>query len=132
VEDEENRIVAFINLIYSSIPKVANFDLIRKTADAPGGTIDFLYIKMLEYFKIQGYTRCTLGMVPFSGIQEPTSINERIIKLAYEKIARFSSYRNLRFYKEKFDPEWEMQYLVYDTPLDLFFIPSALESIIKI
>jgi phosphatidylglycerol lysyltransferase len=132
VEDEENKIIAFINLIPNSIPSEANFDLIRKTADAPGGTVDFLYIKMLEYFKSQGFSRCTLGMVPFSGIDEPTTMKERVIKLAYEKIARFSSYRNLRFYKEKFEPQWEMQYLVYDTPLDLFFIPSALEKVIKI
>ncbi|MCR9065518.1 MAG: phosphatidylglycerol lysyltransferase domain-containing protein [Cytophagales bacterium] len=132
VEDEEGKIIAFINLIPSTIPSVANFDLIRKTADAPGGTVDFLYVKMLEYFKLKGYERCTLGMVHFSGIQEPNTFQERIIKLAYEKIARFSSYRNLRFYKEKFEPVWEMQYLVYDTPLDLFFIPSALEKVIKI
>jgi lysylphosphatidylglycerol synthetase-like protein (DUF2156 family) len=52
--------------------------------------------------------------------------------MAYEKINKFANYRSLRFYKEKYKPTWEMKYLVYDAPLDLVFLPAALEKVMKV
>lgn len=132
VENSENKILAFSNMIPSYVDKEANFDLIRKTKDAPSGIVDYLLVNMFDYFRTQGFIKCTLGMVPMSGILNPTSFQERIIKLAYEKIKRFSDYRNLRFYKEKFTPEWEMKYLIYESTFDLIFLPSSIDRLMKI
>ena len=44
---------------------------------------------------------------------------------------QFSHYKNLRFYKEKFHPEWQMMYLVYNAPFDLVYLPGALEKIMQ-
>ncbi len=132
VQNEEEKVVAFVNVIPGGTPDEANFDLMRKTEDAPGGAMDFLFINMFSYFKDQGYKTCTLGLAPLSGISEPANMQERVIKLAYEKIKRFSAYRNLRFYKEKYQPEWKMRYLVYSSPFDLLFLPAALERVMRV
>ncbi|MEZ5072357.1 MAG: phosphatidylglycerol lysyltransferase domain-containing protein [Bacteroidales bacterium] len=131
IQNPEQKIVGFINLIPDFTKGEANFDLMRKTEDAPNGTMDFLFSKMLEYLKEAGYKTCTLGMVPLSGINEPGNMQERVIKLAYEKMKQFGHYKSLRDYKEKFDPTWQMMYLVYNAPFDLIYIPGALGKVFE-
>ena len=131
LESSEGRIEAFINLIPNKVPGQANFDLMRKTGDAPNGAMDFLFVSMFEYLITKGFTTCNLGMVPLSGITTPENFEQRIMKLAYERIKRFNQYRNLRDFKEKFNPSWEMMYLVYSSFYDLFYLPNALEKVNK-
>jgi len=131
VESSEGRIIAFINIIESSVPNEINFDLMRKTGDAPNGTMDFLYANMMQYYKAQGYKTLNLGMVPLSGIDEPENIKEQALKLAYERIKKFSHYKSLRFFKEKFNPIWIKVYAAYDTDLDLVNLTSILSKVMK-
>lgn len=131
LQSPEGKVVGLVNLIPDYTPGEANFDLMRKTADAPNGTMDFLFIKMFEYLKTQGYQRCNLGMVPMSGIDKPENLQEQVIKLAYERIKRFEHYKSLYHFKEKFDPQWSMMYFVYTAPIDLVELPRALEKVIQ-
>lgn len=131
LQSSEEKIVGFVNLIPHNTPVEANFDLMRKTADAPNGTMDFLFVKMFEYLKTQGYQRCNLGMVPMSGIDKPENVQEQVIKLAYERIKWFGHYKSLYYFKEKFDPAWSMMYFAYTSPLDLVELPQALEKVIQ-
>lgn len=131
IENAEGKVEAFVNIIPNGSEGEANFDLMRKTDDAPHGSMDFLFANMFEYLKTNGFRTCNLGMVPLSGIQEPGNLQERIMKLAYEKIKRFSHYKSLRDFKDKFDPSWEMMYLVYTSPFDLIYLPGALEKVNK-
>ena len=130
-ENPEGKIVGFINLIPDYNAGEANFDLMRKTEDAPNGTMDFLFAKMFEYLKSIGFKTCCLGMVPMSGIHEPENIQERVIKLAYEKIKQFGHYKSLRGYKEKFNPDWQMMYMVYSATFDLIYLPGSLEQVVE-
>jgi len=131
VENPEGKVVGFVNLIPDRVEGEANFDLMRKTHDAPNGTMDYLFAMMFEYLKSAGYKTCNLGMVPMSGIAKPDNMQERVIKLAYEKLKHFGHYRSLRDYKEKFNPQWEMMYMAYGAPFDLIYLPRALEEIIE-
>ena len=131
LENNEGKVEAFVNLIPNGVDGQANFDLMRKTDDAPHGTMDFLFVNMFEYLKSKGFSSCNLGMVPLSGIKEPENFQERLMKLAYEKLKRFGHYKSLRDFKEKFDPEWEMTYLVYTSSYDLIYLPGAVESVSK-
>jgi len=47
IENSEKKVVGFVNLISDYSIGEANFDLMRKTADAPNGTMDFLLARML-------------------------------------------------------------------------------------
>ncbi len=131
LQSPEGKVVGFVNLIPDYTKGEANFDLMRKTADAPNGTMDFLFVRMFEYLKGQGYQCCNLGMVPMSGIEKPENLQEQVIKLAYEHIKRFGHYKSLHNFKEKFNPEWTMMYFVYTAPIDLVELPAALEQVIQ-
>ncbi len=131
VESAEGKVVAFLNVIPSGVDGEGAFELMRKLPDAPNGTMDFLFCQVFDHFREVGMTRCNLGMVPLSGIEEPRTAQERAVKLAYERMRGFAHYRSLRHFKEKFDPSWEMMYLAYSAPLDLLQLPLALERIVK-
>jgi len=131
IENSERHIVAFINVVESSVEGQVNFDLMRKTADAPSGTMDFLFAEMMQYYKTEGFTSISLGMVPLSGIEKPENITEQALKLAYERIKQFGHYKSLRFFKEKFKPYWIKVYAVYDTDLDLVNLTRVLGKVMK-
>lgn len=131
VESQERRVFAFLNLIPSGKAEELNFDLMRKTTNAPGGTIDFMFVSMMSYYKGLGYKTVNMGMVPLSGIEAPQNLPEQAIKLAYEKIGPFGHYKNLRFFKEKFNPTWIKSYLAYDTDMDLIHLAAVLNKVMK-
>lgn len=131
IEDAEGKIFAFVNLIPGANHTETNFDLMRRTQDAPNGTMDFMFVKMLSYLKAQGYQYCNLGLVPMSGLQHPSNLPERLINLAYQRLPQFANYKSLRFFKEKFKPEWEMKYVAYDQQLDLVNLPRVLQKAIR-
>ncbi|MEH6406089.1 MAG: phosphatidylglycerol lysyltransferase domain-containing protein [Leeuwenhoekiella sp.] len=132
VENTEGKIMAFLNIIEDSVPGELNFDLMRKTDDAPHGVMDFLFVEMMQNYKELGYRTLCLGMVPLSGIDEPENIAEQVLKLAYERIKLFSHYKSLRFFKEKFKPYWIKVYAAYDTDLDLVNLSKVLSKVMKV
>lgn len=131
IENVEHKILAFLNIIESSVEGQINFDLMRKTDDAPSGTMDFLFVEMMQHYKNLNYKTISLGMVPLSGIEKPDNITEQALKLAYEKIKQFGHYKSLRFFKEKFNPYWIKVYAVYDTDLDLVNLTRVLSKVMK-
>lgn len=131
VENAEEKIVAFLNIIPDYVDGEATYDLIRKTADAPNGIIDFIMIAMFEYLQAQGYRAVNIGFAPMSGIITAQNLPERSIKFAYEKIKSFSRYKGLRDAKDKFSPVWHNKYLIYNQDYDLLQVPTVLNNVIK-
>lgn len=103
----------------------------RKTPDAPNGTMDFMFTSLIAHFKEINYKTVNFGMVPLSGIDEPTNLPEQAMKLAYKKIKQFNQYKQLRFFKEKFNPLWIKTYAIYSTDLDLVNLPVVLKKVMK-
>jgi phosphatidylglycerol lysyltransferase len=131
VESPDDQVVAFLNIIPDYAKGEGTYDLIRKTKDAPNGTIDFITVEMFHFLKSEGYSAVNLGFAPLSGIADPRNFPEHSMKFAYEKIRAFSHYQGLRAFKEKFSPVWYNRYLVYDEDYDLFKVPGALTNVIK-
>ena len=131
IRDSEKRVVAFLNIIPDYAPDECTYDLIRKTADAPGGCMDALIIALIDYGKHHGLQWLNLGLVPMSGIDEPDSTAERVVKFAYEKIKRFQHYQGLRDFKEKYATQWLNKYLVYENDFDLIQLPAALAKVMR-
>ena len=127
--DQEQRIVGFLNLVPDYHTGECTYDLIRKTADAPGGCMDALIIELVQWGKRHNYQFLNLGMVPMSGIEQPDNAAEQVVKFAYEKIKRFKTYHGLRSFKEKYATEWLNKYLVYENDFDLIQIPVALNKV---
>jgi phosphatidylglycerol lysyltransferase len=131
VENTEEKIVAFLNIIPEYVEGEATYDLMRKTKDAPNGVMDFILIELFNYLKTLNYTYINLGFAPMSGISDPHTFPERSLKFAYHKIKSFSHYKGLREYKEKFEPVWYNKYLIYQHDYDLLQIPAVLTRVIK-
>lgn len=132
VESNEEKVVAFLNIIPDYTPEESTYDLIRKTSDAPNGVLDFIMIEMFKYLKSNGYKYVNLGFAPMSGLNDPHTFPERSMKFAYEKIRAFSHYKGLRDFKEKYTPIWYNKYLIYDNDYDLLQIPGAISKAIKL
>lgn len=131
VENPEEKIIAFLNIIPDFAVGEATYDLIRKTKDAPNGVMDFILVELFNYLKLKEYTRVNLGFAPMSGLDDARTFPEKSMKFAYEKIRSFAHYKGLREYKEKFDPQWHNKYLIYQHDYDLLQIPTVLANVIK-
>lgn len=131
VENAEEKIVAFLNVIPDYAKGEGTYDLIRKTTDAPNGVIDFILVELFKHLKETGYTSVNIGFAPLSGLDDPKNLTERSMKFAYEKIKSFSHYKGLRDAKDKFSPVWHNKYLVYDQDYDLIQVPAVLSKVIK-
>lgn len=131
VADAEGKIAAFLNIIPDYSPDECTYDLIRKTAEAPGGCMDALIIKMIEYAREQKCQYINLGLVPMTGITEPQNPAEQLIKFAVEKLKRFRHYHGLRDFKEKYATIWEDKFLVYESDYDLLQLPAALNKVMQ-
>ncbi|MNM16675.1 Phosphatidylglycerol lysyltransferase [compost metagenome] len=118
----ESQILAFASLApaYDGRQTVS-VDLMRHLHDTPNGTMDFLFIKLLEWSKEEGYAVFNLGMAPLSSVGETQAAirEEKLAKRVYEYGGYWYGFKGLRRYKEKFSPEWEPRYLAYPARLSL-------------
>lgn len=112
----EGNIIAFANVVEDfGHGQESGIDLMRHLTDAPHGTMDFLFVQLLQHAKDAHFCWFDLGMAPLSGVGRShwSPLNERLLKLVYEFGNRFYNYKGLRQYKEKFHPEWRSMYLAY-------------------
>jgi phosphatidylglycerol lysyltransferase len=131
VENTEEKIIAFLNIIPDYAKNEGTYDLLRKTADAPNGIMDHILVELFRYFKSQGIQYVNLGLAPMSGINDPHNFTEKSIKFAYEKIRSFSQFKGQREYKDKFNPQWNDKYLIYTNDYDLIQVPRILSEVIN-
>ncbi|WP_157085490.1 GNAT family N-acetyltransferase, partial [Sphingomonas adhaesiva] len=109
----DGRIVAFANLWLTAGRSEASVDLMRQVDDAPPGTMDFLFVHLLQWAQARGYRRFTLGIAPLSGIEgrRLAPAWAKAAALVFRHGERFYGFRGLRAYKEKYAPEWEPRYI---------------------
>jgi phosphatidylglycerol lysyltransferase len=119
--DSEDQVLAFVNVIPSYKKGEATIDLMRRTNASTPGVMDYLFIKVFQRFKDQGYTRFDLGMAPMSGFQEgeEATFEERAIHYFMQHMNFLFSFKGLRAYKAKFATLWEPRYVIYEDPLAL-------------
>jgi phosphatidylglycerol lysyltransferase len=131
VENSEEKIIAFLNIIPDYVPNEGTYDLLRKTADAPNGIMDYILVEMFKYFKANGTRFVNLGFAPMSGLDDPHNFTEKSMKFAYEKFRSFSQFKGQRDYKDKFNPKWHDKFLIFSNDYDLLQVPGILGKVIK-
>jgi phosphatidylglycerol lysyltransferase len=131
LSDNEGRVAAFLNIIPDYSPEECTYDMIRKTADAPGGAMDALIVRLIEYAKEKRYLFLNMGMVPMAGLNKPENTAEQVVKFAYERLKRFRNYQGLRDFKEKYASRWLNKYLLYQDDFDLVQLPSVLNKVMQ-
>jgi phosphatidylglycerol lysyltransferase len=128
IEDQEEKVYAFLNLVPDYAPGEATYDLIRKIDEAPNGILDMLLAKTFLYLKAEGFTAVNMGLAPLSGM-EGVNVAQKTIKYAYENFKMFGQFKGLRKYKDKFFPNWEKKYFIYSHNYHLLQAPSALKRV---
>ena len=131
VKSPEGKIEAFLNIIPDFAPEECTYDLIRKTVNAPNGSMDAMVVKLVEYAKTKNLRFINLGLTPLGGMKEPDNTAEQILKFVYNRLGSFKHYQSLRDFKEKYADEWENKYLIYGNDFDLLQIRGALNKISK-
>jgi phosphatidylglycerol lysyltransferase len=110
------RIVAFANLMpdYASHHELS-VDLMRHREDAPPGSMEFLFVHLIEYARSAQYRFFNLGIAPLSGVGDSryARTGEKVARYVYEYGNRLYNYRGLRGFKQKFRPRWRSTYLAY-------------------
>ncbi|MBK1896255.1 phosphatidylglycerol lysyltransferase domain-containing protein [Chryseobacterium paridis] len=129
--DADGTCVAFLNIIPHCAPDECSYDMIRKTENAPNGSVDVLIVKLVEYAKSKNLKYVNMGMTPMAGIEQPNNTAEEIMKFVYQRVGSFKHYQTLRNFKEKYANIWENKYLVYSNDFELLQIPTTLSKVMK-
>lgn len=107
------EIVAFANVLATAGREELSVDLMRHLDTMPSGTMDFLFVRLMQWGKSQGFGRFSLGLAPLSGIASHR-LSPHWAKagaLIFSHGERFYGFKGLRSYKEKFAPRWEPRFV---------------------
>ncbi|WP_336958554.1 bifunctional lysylphosphatidylglycerol flippase/synthetase MprF [Sphingobium aquiterrae] len=109
----EGRIIAFANIWATQNHSELSVDLMRHDADMPYGTMDFLFLRLMQWGRERGYHWFTLGLAPLSGLEARrlAPIWVKAGAFLYRHGAAFYGFEGLRAYKQKFSPNWEPRFI---------------------
>lgn len=124
-EIETGEIIAFATLMPKYDKNSISIDLMRFKEDVPKNSMNFLIVSLMEALKNEGYRTFNLGMAPLSnvGINQYSHYREKLAHIVYKYGKEVYNFGGLRSFKEKFDPQWESRYLIYE---DLSMLPASL------
>jgi phosphatidylglycerol lysyltransferase len=110
---KNDGIVAFANIWSCGSQKEASVDLMRHTADAPNGTMEYLFTRTIEWARDNGYGRFNLGMAPFSGLEarDAAPFWNKAVSLIFKTGEGIYNFQGLRSFKAKFHPNWYPRYI---------------------
>lgn len=116
---EHGRLLAFANLLEGPRREELSVDLMRYRTDGPG-VMDFLLLSVMLRGKEAGYQRFNLGMAPLASVGEHRGarVGERLAGLLFRRGEHWYNFQGVRFYKQKFDPEWVPRYMAYQSAVE--------------
>ncbi len=122
------QIIAFASIMPSYDNKGVSIDLMRLREDAPSNSMMFLMLNLILHFKSLNYQDFNLGMAPLSnvGTSKRSHKGEKMAHMLFEYGNFFYSFQGLRNFKNKFKPDWQGRYLVYE---DLAQLPHILMEV---
>lgn len=125
---ENERVIAFANIVNCYHSTESTIDLMRRIHDSPQGTMELLFVSLFEWAKAQGFETFNLGPSPFAGVGEHSAdpTTEKAIHFIYEHIDQFYNFKGLHAFKEKFHPAWRPLYLSYDGAAGLPLVAAAI------
>lgn len=108
-----DEIVAFATLMSGSGREETAIDLMRHVDAIPNVGMEFLFLRVCELLKAEGWHWFDLGMAPLSGFSESEAAPSwhRVGRALYEEGLATYNFKGLRGFKSKFQPEWRPRYL---------------------
>ena len=128
---EPNRIIAFANLLEGPRREELSVDLMRSRSDGPR-VMDFLMTSLLLEAKRVGYQRFNLGMAPLASVgeQQGAHVRERLARLIFERGEHWYNFQGVRFYKQKFNPDWMPRYMAYQSAVEWPVASASVSALI--
>jgi phosphatidylglycerol lysyltransferase len=128
---DEGRLLAFANLLEGPRRQELSVDLMRSRSDGPR-VMDFLITSLLLEGKRLGYQRFNLGMAPLASVGEQRGayVRERLARLMFQRGEHWYNFQGVRFYKEKFHPEWVPRYLAYPRAFEWAAATAAASALV--
>ncbi len=115
IHDPQGWITAFANILPEYQNNEISVDLMRRRREVEPGTMDFMFVSLIQWARQQGYATFNLGLSSLSGVgehpEDPAA--EKILHFIYEHVDQFYNFKGLHEFKNKFHPEWSPRYLIY-------------------
>ena len=107
------RIVAFANIWTTQDGRELSVDLMRHATEAPYGTMDLLFVRLLDWGRAEGYARFNLGVAPLAGIEgnRLAPLWAKLARTLFENGERIYGFIGLRAFKAKYAPDWAPRYI---------------------
>lgn len=107
------QVVAFANIWATADREELSVDMMRHLASSPPGTMDFLFARLMEWGRTEGYRWFSLGVAPLSGLADRrlAPLWSRAGAFVYRHGEPLYGFDGLRAFKQKFRPVWEPRYL---------------------
>ena len=115
VHAPDGSVTAFVNVLPEYQVCELTIDLTRRRRDAEKGTMDFLFVRLFEWAKAQGYVTFNMGLIPLAGVgQAPADkAPERMMQYIYKHFNQVYNFHGVYEFKAKFHPNWSPRYLQY-------------------
>ncbi len=128
VHAPEGAPTAFANLVPEFTGDEVAIDLMRHHTGVEHGTMEFLFAKMLQWAKANGYETFNLGLSAVVAVGEKPEDPrvEQALHTIAMFVSRFFNFRGLHDFKDKFHPRWEPRYLIFPGSASLPLVLSAL------
>lgn len=112
--DGNARTISFASWLPYAKGTGRTLDMMRHRP-ADRGVVDALVVGSLLKFQGDGIAEASLGNAPLANIEgkDLDSLEEKAVRLLYERFDRYYGYRNLFDFKNKFHPVWTGRYLAY-------------------
>ena len=109
------KILAFATFLEGPRREELSIDLMRYRTDGPT-VMDFLITSVLLWGKDAGYRAFNLGMAPLASVGEHRGAHqrERLASLVFRRGEQWYNFQGVRYYKQKFNPEWLPRYMAYE------------------
>lgn len=128
----DHEIIGFVSFMPTHYNNSFSVDMIRWKENELQ-MMDGLYLNTMLLMKDKGYHSFNMGMAPLSnvGSHKHAFYRERLAGKIFDSISRLYSFKGLRKYKEKFDPDWQSRYLVYKKDSSLITQMIRINAIIN-
>ena len=85
--------------------------------------MDFLFVKLMEHYRAEGFACFNLGMAPLAGFARHPQASgwHRLAHLVYSYGEHLYNFQGLRAFKDKFAPDWQPRYLAGPSGLGTYF-----------
>jgi lysyl-tRNA synthetase class 2 len=119
--DAEGRPHGFLHFAVSRPGAALSLSSMPRRCDVPNGFTEWLIVEAIDWARDNGYARVSLNFAPFAQLFARTDLSkrERIVRSVLHRLKGWFQLDNLLHFNEKFFPEWQPRFVVYERARDL-------------